>query len=141
GEPRVDEAVVEVRERGAGALEAAAAEADAAALKLLRGEDPVEAVERALVERGVVFERARDAGDERGLGGAVRAVQEDELVDAPLAHEVGERAVDAGLHVLLPDEVVAAAIEGAVEELPATVAAARAAQLLGAEVVEDVLDV
>src|SRR5438045_1334154 len=45
--------------RGPGARHRRAAEADPAGGDLLRREDPVEAVERALVQRGVVLERAR----------------------------------------------------------------------------------
>jgi len=68
-------------------------------------------------------------------------VQEHELVDGALAHEVGDDAVDARLHVLLPDEAIASAVEGHVEQLPARGEAARRLHFLGAEVIEDVLQI
>ena len=120
GDLRLDELVVEVR---VGLLRAAvleaAAEADAALGQLLRREDPVELVERALVERRVVLHRPLQAGDEGRLGAAVRAVQQDEAVGAPLAREVRDQPVDRRLHLLLPHQRVLAAVPGAVEQAPA----------------------
>ena len=142
GDLRLDQLVVEVGERllGAAGLEAAA-EADAALGQLLRREDPVEPVERAFVERRVVLHRALHARDERRLGAAVRAVQQDEAVGPPLAREVRDQAVDRRLDLLLPHQRVLAAVEGAVEQAPARHHAARRPHRLGAEVVEHVAHV
>src|SRR5438270_13325053 len=60
----VDQFVVEIGEAllvaalaGVAGRYDAAAEAEPALLDLLRGKDPVEAIERALVERRIIFER------------------------------------------------------------------------------------
>src|ERR1700716_588525 len=70
----------------------------------MRRKDPIEAVERSLVERRVVLECGHHALGDGRLGRAVRAVQQDEPVRAPFAHEVRESAVELFLYVFLPDQ-------------------------------------
>ena len=102
----VDLIVVEVGVGGArgGLALGALGEPERAAHRLPAGEDPVEAVERALFEGGVVLQRAEDAGRHRALGRAVGPVHEHQPVGPPLLHEVGEAAVDLGLQLLVADE-------------------------------------
>jgi hypothetical protein len=105
-ELRVDLVVRQVRVRRDLRPALALPEAERAADRLGRGEDPVEPVERALVERRVVLERPHDARDDRALGAPVRPVQQDQPVRPPLPDEVRERPVDLLLHLLLADERV-----------------------------------
>src|SRR5262249_58038244 len=63
------------------------------------------------------------------------------LVDAPLAHEVAQNAIDAALDLLLSDQTVAPAVPGTVEQLPARDGAARMADLARAEVVEHIAQI
>jgi hypothetical protein len=117
------------------------AEANPALLQLLRGKDPVEAVERALVERRVVLERTGETAHEGRLGAPVRPVEQEQLVDRALASEVGDRAVHARLHLLLPHQPIAPAVPRRVEQAPARHHPARRLQLDGAEVIEHVFQV
>ena len=59
-----------------------------------------------------MLHRALHAGDERRLGAAVRAVQQDQAVGPPFAREVRDQAVDGGLDLLLAHERVLAGVEG-----------------------------
>src|SRR5690606_33132453 len=139
----VDQLVRQVGVGVAGAVlvEVGAGEADPALGDLGAREDPVDPVERALVGGRVVLQRPADAADQGGLGRAVGAVQEEELVRHPLVHEVGPRPGDAGLHLLLADQPVAAVGPGDVEQAEAADLTPRVADLLGAVVVEAVADV
>ncbi len=137
----LDQVVLEVGvalEGPAGLGRAAAREADAGLGHPLRGEDPVEPVERALVERRVVLERALQAADQGRLGAAVRAVQQDQAVGAPLPGEVRDQAVDGALDLLLADQVVLALVPGAVEQLPAGDRAARRSHRFRSEVIQGI---
>ncbi len=85
-QPRVDVLLGQVRvallarEHRARAL---AAEADRAAHRLFVREHPMKAVQRALVLRRVVFERAHDARGDGALCRAVRAVEQHHAVGPP----------------------------------------------------------
>ena len=68
-------------------------------------------------------------------------MEEKQLVGAPLAGEVAERPVDPRLRVFLADQVVTSIVPGAVEQLPAGDVAARVADLVGAEMIEHVLQI
>jgi hypothetical protein len=142
-ELRVDLIVREVRVRADLRALILLAEAEAAAHCLARREDPVEAVERALVDGRVVLERAHDARDDGALRGAVGSVEQDESVRPSLADEVRHRAVDLLLHLLLPDEGVRSLqrIPRQVEEVPARELAPRLLDDLGAVMIERVAHV
>src|SRR5688572_11111466 len=92
------------RKYGARAL---APEADGAAHRLFVGKHPVKAVQRALVLRRVMFERAHDARGDGALRRAVRTVEQHHAVGPPLAHEIAERAVDLALNGFLTDQRLA----------------------------------
>src|SRR5207302_8614199 len=103
GEARVELRALEVG-RGLDGLAAGhlVAETDRALHQALVGEDPVEAVDRALFLARVVLERARHGRHDGALRRAVRTVQQDQLVHAPRAHERADDAVDGVLYFLLP---------------------------------------
>jgi hypothetical protein len=118
-------------------------EAERAAQRLRRREDPVEAVEHPLVDRRVVLERAHDARDDRALRRAVRAVKEDEPIRASFAHEVRDRPIDLLLDLLLTDERVVRLrrVPGQIEQTPAREAAPRLLDAHRSVVIEAVAEV
>ena len=145
GQPRVERVAVEVGEaRQIPFLHPRAREPEpAAAERPLAREDPVEAVERAFRRARVRLHAADQRRDQGRLGRAVRSVDQHQLVHAPGAHEVAERAVQRRLHLLLPGHPprAAARIEGEVEQLPAPDRPHRGGPVLGAEVIEHVAQV
>ncbi len=140
-EARVDRVVGQVRERVHRLEGRMTAEADAGARALLRREDPREAIQRALVERRVVLERAPQAADECRLRRAVRAVQQDHLARAPVAHEALQHLVGLVLDHLLAEQAILAVRPRCIEQLEPRDVAPRIFHLLGSVVIEAVDDV
>src|SRR5262249_15123864 len=64
-------------------------------------------IEGPLVERRVVLERAHQTGGYGRLRRAVRPMQQDQTVRAPLLREVAEHPVDLVLDLLLADQGIA----------------------------------
>ena len=150
GETRVDLLAFEMRvglDRSGPEL--GLAEPDRALHQPLVGEDPVEAVERALVLARVVLERALQRGDERRFRRAVGTVEQDQLVHPAGAHERVEDAVDGVLDFFLSDHRRAALaflharglVEGTIEQLEAAHAAGRPLDGLRPVVIEAIADV
>jgi len=149
-QPRIDLLALEVGVRlDHGPPGDLVAEADRPLHQALVGEDPVEAVERALVLARVVLQRALDGGDERALGRSVGPVQQDQLVDPARANEGAEDPVDGVLHLLVAHHRRPALaflqggrlIERTIEELEAPHRPRRLGHHLGAVEVEAVADV
>src|SRR4051812_16376373 len=101
---------------GGGCALGCAVEADRTVVEATR-EHPREAVQRALLRAGVMLERAHDAGRERALGTAVGPVQQQKAVGPALAHEVGERTIEALLHALVADQARSTLATVGVDEL------------------------
>jgi hypothetical protein len=144
GQAGVDRFVGQVGEGvgGVGLTAGRAAEPDAGLAGLARREDPGQAVQRAGVLGRVVLEGAAQAAQERRLGRAVGAVQEDQATRSAVAHEAGQRAMDLALGRLLADQPALAPGPRRVEQVPARGLAPRIADRRRAvvrEAVEQVL--
>ena len=83
-------------------------EPDVLPLRRCRGEDPVEAVEDAVLAAGVLDQGFGQRLDHGGLGGAVRTVKEEQAGGLPLAGEVRDLSGHGLLDLLLTDDAPAA---------------------------------
>ena len=113
-------------------------ETDAAFADVLDGENPVESVERALVQVGVVLHCTLDARDNGRFGAAVGAMKQGQSIGSPFTGKIGDQAVDAPLHLLLPAQAVLATVPRAIEEVESGDFAAWSVHPGGAEMVKNI---
>ena len=111
-------------------------EADALQLPLALQEEPVEPEEDPLARAGELPEPPANALNDGGLAGAVRAVEEDHLVDPALPGEALHEAVELRLGPLLADQDLALRLPEPVEDLEALRLLAHPGAGPGAEVLD-----